>query len=64
VLFGLSLFAIYGYVSGGRPAFQEVLPTALETAVALPLTVAVALGGGAAGRAFARLVHRLQGHEV
>jgi hypothetical protein len=63
VLFGLSLFAIYGYVIGHRPAFQDALPSVMDGAVALPLAVAAALAGGAAGRAFARLVHRLQGHE-
>jgi hypothetical protein len=62
-LFGLSLFAIYGYVIGQRPAFQEVLPTVMETAIALPLTVAAALAGGAGGRAFAQLVQRRQRRE-
>ncbi|MBI4637384.1 MAG: hypothetical protein HY727_13635 [Candidatus Rokubacteria bacterium] len=50
-VYGVALFIAYGWYASTRPAYQPLIPTAVETAVALTLTAGTALVGGFAGRA-------------
>jgi len=56
VAFAVSLFAVTGWSLAARPAYAPMVPGAGETLLALGLTVAAAVAGGAAAR---RLAERL-----
>jgi hypothetical protein len=58
VLATVSLLGVSGAMLASLPAFRDVLPATADTAVGLLLAVVAAILGGAAGRAFARLVAR------
>ncbi len=50
VAYGVALLALYGWSTSYSPAFQPLIPSATETAVALALTAVAALIGSFAAR--------------
>jgi hypothetical protein len=53
VAYGVALLALYGWSTSHSPAFQPLIPSAAETAVAVVITGVAALAGSVMGRRLA-----------